>query len=106
MSKKKKSVVRDSEIIVYYIGDRPDTIYKYYNKPEVGEKPYAVIEGYWLPVVDGSDKPTYHFVENMNKHPMLMDKDWLINKIIPDKSAIKEFATLDDFMEDNFLEHI
>ena len=55
---------------------------------------------------DGSDKPTYHFVENMNKRPMLMDKDWLINKMIPDKSAIKEFATLDEFMEDNFLEHI
>ena len=103
----KKKKVKAVEIIVYYVGERPDTIYEYYNKPEIGDQPYAQIAGYWLPeIVNGADKPTYHFVENKNKRPMLVDREWLMNKIIPDAKATKVFDSIDDFMRDNFLENI
>jgi hypothetical protein len=98
--------MKDTEIVVYYKGEKPDTIYKVYNKPEIGENPYCTIEGYWMPVDDGTDTPKYNFVENQNKRPMKFDKEWLINRIIPDKTAVKEFDTLNDFMRDNFLENI
>lgn len=99
MSKQKKSKkIKDVEVLVYYVGNKPDTVYKYYNKPEIGDKPYAVIEGYWLPVDDGKDKPTYHFVENENKRPMLIDREWLMNKIIPDAKSVKCFDSMDDFI--------
>ena len=93
----KQTNVKDVEVIVYYKGDKPDTVYKYYNKPEIGERPYAVIEGYWLPEESGNDNK-YHFVENVNKRPMLMDKEWLLDHIIPDKSAVKTFDSIDDFI--------
>jgi hypothetical protein len=104
MSKKKTKVeakpeVKDVEIIVYYVNDKPDTIYTYYNKPLIGERPYAEITGWWLPV-ENSQPVTYHFEENKNKRPMLMDKDWLINKLIPDKSAIKYYDSMDEFIID------
>jgi hypothetical protein len=92
-----KKIGNDVDIIVYYVGNKPDTIYKYYNKPEIGEQPYAVIEGYWLPEECGNTNK-YHFVENQNKRPMLMDKDWLLNKIIPDKNSVKYFDSIDEFL--------
>lgn len=97
--------MRDIDIIVYYRGEgMPDTIYKYYNKPLVGENPYAEIYGYWLPEESGNGNK-YHFVENQNKRPMLMSKEHLINKFLPDKN-VKEFATMEEFEQDEFLKQL
>ena len=97
---------KDSEVVVYYKGERPDTIYQVYNKPPIGETPYVEIAGYWLPETDGTPNPKYHYVENQHRRPMLMDKDWLINKIIPDSKAVKCFDTLQEFQNDQFLNAI
>mgnify|MGYP001769804248 CR=1 FL=1 len=97
--------VKDTEIVVYFKGEKPETIYKVYNKPEIGENPYVVIEGFWLPEQDGNGNK-YHFVENQCKTFNKWDKDWLMNHIIPDKTAVKCYDSLEEFQNEMFLNNI
>ena len=89
-----------TELVVYYTSDKPDTIYKVHYTSDITDKTFVTIEGYWMPEDNGSDKPVYHFVENKNKRPMLIDKQHLINHIVPDASAVKSFETMNDFVID------
>ena len=96
--------MKDVEYVVYYVADRPDTVYAYYHKPKVGEQPYAVIYGYWLADPDNVNKRIYK--ENARKHPMLMPFDHFMDKFIPDKKCTKSFDTIEEFENDQFLDSI
>lgn len=88
--------MKDTEIVVYFIGDKPNTIYKVWNKPEIGDIPYCTIEGWWK----ADESGTYKFEENISKTICKWDKSWLMNKIIPDISATKCFDNFESFILD------
>jgi len=96
--------MKDIEYIVYYVADKPDTVYAYYHKPLIGEQPYAAIFGYWIADDDNPNKRIFH--ECKQKRPMLMDYEHLMTKIIPDRKATKSFDSIDDFMGEEFLKNI
>ena len=95
----------ESEIVVYYLGDRPNTIYEVFTNSPISENPYCEIAGWWE-AKENTNPPEYHYVENAHRRPMLMDKNHLINKLIPDPNAVKCFDTLDDFKNQQFLDAI
>ena len=95
----------DREIVVYYVGEKPDTIYEVFNKPLIGDQPYCEIAGWWQ-AKEGTSPPEYHYVENMHRRPMLFPKEHLINHFVPDSKAIKCFDTIQDFQNDQFLQAI
>jgi hypothetical protein len=85
----------DEEWIVYYMGDKPDTVWSYHHQPDDGI-PYGRLEGYWDE--DKAEKVMRHFVPNRSTQLKVMDYDTFMDRIVPNKDCTKIFESEADFL--------
>lgn len=96
--------------IVYFIGDKPDTVWRYLHNPEDGldevnddgtptgkKVPYGHLYGYWDTDNDGKGR---HFVENKSKNLKLMPFDVFMDQVPPNKNCTKIYESEEDFLLD------
>jgi len=114
-----KSVVEEAKVkpaeptesfIVYFIGEQPDTVWRYVHKPadgkifdingnETGEyKGYGQLYGYYEE--DKENKVSRHFVRNTSNNLKLMSFESLMNNVIPNKECTKIYESESDFLLD------
>ena len=70
------------QYIVYFIGDKPDTVWEYHHEPDDGI-PYGRLYGYWDE--DKDNKVARHFVEHKSTNLKLMDYDTFMDRVPPNK---------------------
>jgi len=107
---KKAPKTPDSQMIVYYVGDKPDTVWEYIHKPSGGTitdingavtgdfKPYGRLYGYWES--DPDNAASRKFVEHKSKNLKLMPFDTFMDNVVPNKNCTKIFDSEADFLLD------
>ena len=87
----------ETQFIVYYIGEEPDTVWEYNHKPDDGI-PYGRLYGYWDE--DKEKKEARHFVEHKSNNLKLMDFDTFMDNVPPNRNCTKVFDSEADFLLD------
>ena len=108
---KKALKTPDTQMIVYYVGDKPDTVWEYIHKPVSGKitdingdevddqvKPYGRLYGYWES--DPDNAASRKFVEHKSKNLKLMPFDTFMDNVVPNKNCTKIFDSEADFLLD------
>ena len=99
--KKAEDKPKESQVVVYYNGDMPDTIYEYVFIPEDGGAPYAKRLGYWN---DNEDAKTnirqFQNLDGVRGIIKIPEYDeFLENKnFIPNKEQVKVFDSMEEFL--------
>jgi hypothetical protein len=98
----------ETQFIVYFIGDKPDTVWEYNHKPEGGKitdingnetgefTPYGRVYGYWTE--DKEAKEARHFVENKSTNLKLMDFETFLERVPPNKDQVKIYDSETEFL--------
>lgn len=94
--------------VVYYVGDKPDTVWRYYHNPADGldelnddgtptgnKVPYGQLYGYWNADEDGKGR---HFVEHKSKNLKIMPFDVFMEQVPPNKNCTKIYESEEDFL--------
>jgi hypothetical protein len=84
-----------TQFVVYYLGDKPDTVWEYNHKPEDGI-PYGRLYGYWDE--DPDNKGARKFREHKSNNLKLMDFDTFMDRVPPNKDCTKIFDSEADFL--------
>lgn len=106
----KKPVEEPKEsFVVYFKGDKPDTVWQYFHNPSDGEpvydingnltgetKGYGRLYGYWDD--DPDNKGSRKFVEHKSNNLKLMDFDTFMDRVPPNKDCTKVFESEADFL--------
>jgi len=85
----------ESQFVVYFKGDKPDTVWEYVHKPADGI-PYGRLYGYWDE--DPDSKTSRHFVEHKSNNLKLMDWDTFMEQVPPNKDCTKIYDSEADFL--------
>jgi len=98
----------DTSYIVYFMGDKPDTVWEYCHKPEDGKitdiegnetgeyQPYGRLYGFWEE--DPDNKGSRVFKEHKSNNLKLMDFDTFMERVPPNKDCTKVFESEADFL--------
>lgn len=102
-TKNEEQKTPDESFIVYFKGDRPDTVWQYFHNPKDGldelddsgnstgkKRGYGRLYGYW----DDDRK----FVENISNNLKLMNFETFMEKVPPNKDCTKIFESEADFL--------
>lgn len=92
---KKEKEEPNVQFIVYYKGDKPDTVWEYNHNPDDGI-PYGRLYGYWDE--DKENKQSRTFVEHKSNNLKLMDFETFMDRIPPNKDCTKVFDSEGDFL--------
>lgn len=104
--KNAKKIIPDVQFIVYYVADKPNCVWQYFNKPIGGEifdmlgRPtgkyttYGKQYGYWIE----DENKTRKFIEHTSTNCILGTIENLIDRFVPDKKCMKIFDSYEDFM--------
>ena len=87
------------ELIVYFVGDKPDTLWTYHHNEPDG-KDYGRLEGYY-----DYDEETKQrtFTEHTSTNLKLMSYDEFMDHVPPNKDCTKTFNSRDELDEYLFL---
>lgn len=85
----------ETQFIVYFKGDKPDTVWEYNHKPDDGV-PYGRLYGYWDEDVE--NKGSRQFVEHRSNNLKLMDWETFMDRIPPNRDCTKVFDSEADFL--------
>lgn len=81
--------------VVYFVGDKPDTVWSYNHKPTDG-RPYGRLEGYFDE--NKEEKISRHYVRNKSKNLKLMDWDTFLDVVPPNKNCVKIYNSEEEFL--------
>ena len=94
--------------IVYFIGDKPDTVWEYFHKPDGGKildingnetgeyQSYGRLYGFWEENPD--NKGSRQFKEHKSNNLKLMDWDTFMDRVPPNKDCTKVYESEADFL--------
>ena len=85
----------DIQYVVYFLGDKPDTVWEYHHNPDDGV-PYGRLYGFWDE--DPDNKQSRQFKEHRSKNLKLMDWDTFMDRIPPNKDCTKVYDSEADFL--------
>lgn len=83
------------QYIVYFIGEKPDTVWSYHHKPADGI-PFGRLEGYWDEDVE--KKKTRHYVPHQSKNIKLIAFDKFMDCVVPNKEQTKLYDSEEEFL--------
>lgn len=97
-----------TKYVVYFMGDKPDTVWEYFHEPEDGKitdingnetgeyQPYGRLYGFWEE--DPDNKGSRQFKEHKSNNLKLMDWDTFMERVPPNKDCTKVFDSEADFL--------
>jgi hypothetical protein len=83
------------QYIVYFKGDKPDTVWEYHHEPDDGV-PYGRLYGFWDE--DPEKKESRSFKEHKSNNLKLMDFDTFMDRVPPNRDCTKIYDSEADFL--------